>query len=78
MTENTKSGIQIRFVIGIVISLIALAILVALVDGQQVAAAFKQINILVVAPLGLLLVLALLGRAFAWRVILKERISPLL
>jgi len=77
MTENTKSGIQIRFVIGIVISLIALAILVALVDGQQVAAAFKQINILVVAPLGLLLVLALLGRAFAWRVILKEKISLL-
>lgn len=77
MTENKKSGFQLRFIIGIVISLVALAVLIVLVDGQQVAAAFRQINILVAVPLALLLVFALLGRAFAWRVILKEKISLL-
>lgn len=77
MTEENKSGIQLKFIIGIVISLIALAVLIVLVDGKQVAAAFKQINILVVAPLSLLLAFALLSRAYAWRVILKEKITLL-
>jgi len=77
MIENKKTGTQLKFIIGIAVSLGALAVLIVLIDGKQVAAAFKQVNILAVAPLGLLLVLALLGRAFAWRVILKEKVSLL-
>jgi len=77
MTEKNKKGINLRFVIGIVISLVALTMLIILVDEQQVVAALKQINILVVAPLMLLLALALLGRAFAWRIILQEKVSLL-
>lgn len=75
MTEKKKSGIQLRFIIGIAISLISLAVLLVLVDGQQVAAVFKQVDLLVVAPLSLLLVFALLGRAYAWRVILSDKVS---
>jgi len=75
MTEVKKAGLQIRFVVGIVISLVAIAVLIVLIDEKQVAAALSQINILVIFPLALLLVIALLGRAYAWRTILKERIT---
>lgn len=75
MTEDNNSGTRFRFVIGIVLSLISLAALIYFIDGEQVAAAFKQTNILVVAPLMFLLVIALLCRAFAWRVILNEKVS---
>ena len=75
MTEDNKSGTHFRFVIGIVLSLVALAVLIFFIDGKQVAAAFKQINILVVAPLLFILVFGLLCRAYAWRVILNEKVS---
>ncbi len=75
MTEYNKTGNKIRFVIGILISLVALAVLIVFIDEKQVAAALRQINILVVAPLMLLLVIALLCRAYAWRVILNEKVS---
>ena len=75
MTENNKTGKITRFIIGVIISLIALAVLVVLIDEKEVAAALRQINILVVAPLMLLLIIALLCRAYAWWVILNEKVS---
>jgi glycosyltransferase 2 family protein len=75
MTEDKKSGTQFRFIIGIGLSLVALAVLIIFIDGNQVVAAFKQINILLVAPLMFLLVFALLCRAYAWRIILNEKVS---
>ncbi len=75
MTDKNKTRKQLRFVIGIVLSLVALAVMILFIDGKQVAAAFKQVNILVVAPLSLLLVFALLCRAYAWRIILNEKVS---
>jgi len=55
--------------------LVALAILIIFVDEKQVAAALRQVNILAVAPLIFLLVFALLCRAYAWRIILSEKVS---
>jgi len=75
MTKKNRNGKQIRFVIGIGLSLLALVIMILLIDGKQVVAVFKQINILVLAPLALILVFALLCRAYAWRVILNEKVS---
>ena len=57
------------------LSLVALAIMIVFIDEKQVAAAFKEINILVVVPLMFLLVIALLFRAYSWRVILNEKVS---
>ena len=75
MTENNKTGTQLRLIIGIAISLVALAILIIFVDEKHVAAALRQVNILAVAPLIFLLVFALLCRAYAWRIILSEKVS---
>lgn len=75
MTETNKTRTQLRLIIGIVLSLIALAVLIIFIDVKQVVGALKQVNILVVAPLSLLLVIALLCRAFAWRIILREKIT---
>ncbi len=75
MTDNNKTGKQLRFVIGIVLSLVVLVVMILFIDGEEVAAAFKQVNILIVAPLSFLLVFALLCRAYAWRIILNEKVS---
>ena len=75
MTDNNKTGKQLRFVIGIVLSLVVLVVMILFIDGKEVAAAFKQVNILIVAPLSFLLVFALLCRAYAWRIILNEKVS---
>jgi len=75
MTDKIKNGKQLRFVIGIVLSLVAIAVMFLFIDGKEVAAAFKQVNILIVAPLSFLLVFALLCRAYAWRIILNEQVS---
>jgi uncharacterized protein (TIRG00374 family) len=75
MTEDNKAGTKIRFIIGIVISLIALAVLIIIVDEKQVLSALSQINILLVAPLMLLLAVALFSRAYAWWVILKKKVT---
>ncbi len=75
MTEENRTGTKIRFALGIAISLIALAVLIVFVDEKQVLTALSQINILVVAPLMSLLAVALLSRAYAWRVILKEKVT---
>ncbi len=75
MTDKNKNGKQLRFVIGILLSLVVLAIMILFIDGKEVAAAFKQVNILIIAPLSLLLVFALLCRAYAWRIILNEKVS---
>lgn len=75
MTEVKKNRTQSSFFIGIVLSLISLTALIFFVDGEQVAAAFKQTNLLAVAPLMVFLVVALLCRAYAWRAILSEKVS---
>jgi hypothetical protein len=51
MTDKNKTRKQLRFVIGIVLSLVALAVMILFIDGKEVAAAFKKVNILLVAPL---------------------------
>jgi uncharacterized protein (TIRG00374 family) len=75
MTDKNKTRKQLRFVIGIVLSLVALAVMILFIDGKEVAAAFKKVNILLVAPLSFLLVFALLCRAYAWRIILNGKVS---
>jgi len=75
MTDKNNNRKQLRFVIGIVLSLVVLAVMILFIDGKEVAAAFKQVNILIVVPLSFLLVFALLCRAYAWRIILNEKIS---
>ena len=75
MTDKNKTRKQLRFVIGIVLSLVVLAVMILFIDGKEVAAAFKQVNILIVAPLSFVLVFALLCRAYAWRIILNEKVS---
>jgi len=75
MTDKNNKGKQLRFVIGIVLSFVALAVMILFIDGKEVAAAFKKVNILLVAPLSFLLIFALLCRAYAWRIILNEKVS---
>jgi uncharacterized protein (TIRG00374 family) len=75
MTEvKSKKGL-VRVVLGIGISLAALVILIRLVDVRQVLASLQGIKLSIVIPALALLVISLLTRAAAWRVILKEKIS---
>jgi len=66
---------NLRLILGITLSLIALIVLILLVDGQQVLNSLQQINLVIIIPVILLLITSLMTRAGAWRFILKERIS---
>ena len=75
MTEVKSGKGQIHVALGFVISLAALVILIWLVDTRQVLASLQGIEVSIVIPVLALLVISLLTRAAAWRVILKEKIS---
>jgi uncharacterized protein (TIRG00374 family) len=75
MTDLKPDKSNIRLILGILISLVALALLLWLVDGRQVLAALKGINPITVILVLFMLVISLLTRAAAWRIILKERIT---
>ena len=66
---------QLRLAVGLFISLAALAALIWFIDGREVLAAIKQVNLIWIFPVLILLFISLLTRAGAWRVILQERIS---
>ncbi len=75
MTEVKSGKGLVQVVLGFGISLAALGILIWLVDARQVLAALQGIKLSIVIPGLVLLVISLLTRAAAWRVILKEKIS---
>lgn len=62
-------------ILGIMISIAALAVLIWFVDWKQVLSALKQVNLIWIAPVLILLFVSLVTRAAAWRIILKSRIS---
>jgi hypothetical protein len=66
---------QLRLAVGLFISLAVLAALIWFIDGREVLAAIKQVSLIWIFPVLILLLISLLTRAGAWRVILQERIS---
>jgi uncharacterized protein (TIRG00374 family) len=75
MTENNHTRAVLRVASGIILSLAALVVMAFFIDLKEVAVAFKQVNILALVPLLFLLVIALLCRAYAWRVFLNEKVT---
>jgi len=75
MTEVKSRKGLVQVVLGFGISLAALFILIWLVDLRQVLISLQGIKLSIVIPVLALLVISLLTRAAAWRVILKEKIS---
>jgi uncharacterized protein (TIRG00374 family) len=75
MTEVKSGKGLVRVVLGIGISLAALVVLIWLVDARQVLISLQGIELSTVIPVLALLVISLLTRAAAWRVILKEKIT---
>lgn len=75
MTKVRVNKAQLRLVLGIMISIAALSVLLWFVDGEEVGAALKQVNLFWIAPVLVLLFISLITRAAAWRVILQQRIS---
>ena len=65
---------KLRLIPGILLSLIALAVLILMIDGQQVLDSLRQIDPVIVIPVLVLILISLMTRAGAWRLILKERI----
>ena len=75
MNEPGSRRSLLRMAVGVLISMGALAVLIYVTDARQIRAAFRQISPRVLL-LGVgLIVLSLFTRAYAWRVILRERIS---
>jgi uncharacterized protein (TIRG00374 family) len=64
-----------KLILGIIISLIAVALLVFVADVQQVLESIKQIDTIIIVPVILLIGISLLVRAGAWQIILGKRIS---
>ncbi|TFG50195.1 MAG: flippase-like domain-containing protein [Anaerolineales bacterium] len=75
MTERKLSRVQANLVLGILISLVAIALLISFIDGEQVLVAIKQIRLIFLLPGFVLLIISHFTRAAAARVILKERVS---
>jgi uncharacterized protein (TIRG00374 family) len=75
MTElKYKKGLW-RVFIGIVMSVAAMAYLLRYIDGKQVMESLKELEFTKVIPVLIMLIIALLTRATAWRVILMEKVS---
>jgi uncharacterized protein (TIRG00374 family) len=75
MTEVKSTKGQRQVIMGIVISLAALGFLIRLIDGSQVLESLQGLKLTTIIPVLVLLVISLLTRAAAWRVILREKIS---
>ncbi len=75
MIDKKPARSQIRMGLGFLISLVALVVLIPSIDGEQVLAAMKQVRLIIVLPGLALLLISLLTRAAAWRVLLQEKIS---
>ncbi|NQS90896.1 MAG: flippase-like domain-containing protein [Chloroflexi bacterium] len=75
MTERKFSLVQANLVLGVLISLGAIALLISFIDGEQVLAAIKQVKLIFILPGFVLLIISHFTRAAAARVILKERVS---
>ena len=71
----TQRRTRLKLVIGLLVSVAAFATLIWIVDGRQVIAAIKEINLIWILAVIVLLLISLITRAAAWRVILQERIS---
>ena len=75
MINLTKKKNQLRLAVGFLISFAAFAALIWFIDVREVLAAIKQVRLVWILPVLLLLLISLVTRAGAWRVILQERIS---
>jgi uncharacterized protein (TIRG00374 family) len=75
MSEIKQGRIPLRIILGIVISLVALAVLIWISDVNQVLTYLRSIRLTTILPVMLLLVISLLTRSAAWRIILKRRVS---
>jgi len=75
MTGLTSVKHKTRIITGILISIIALAVLVWYVDAEEVLSALRQVNPIRLIPVFGLLFVSLVSRALSWRVILQKRIA---
>lgn len=76
MTINVKVGKnQVRLIVGIFISIAAFAALLWFVDEGEILSVLKQMNLIWIVPVLGLLLISLITRAAAWRIILQKRIS---
>ena len=75
MSENKQERIPLRIVIGIIISLIALAVLIWLSDVNQVLTYLRSVKVSIILPVMILLVISLVTRSVAWRIMLQKRVS---
>ena len=72
--EKSRKGLW-RVFYGFVISVAAVAILIRYIDINQVLESLKELELKVMIPVLIMLVISLLTRAAAWRVILMEKVS---
>lgn len=75
MTEKRTKQPTIRLIVGILITAGSLTALVLLIDGQQVLDALREVRLEILFLGGALVIASLITRAYAWRVILQERIT---
>ncbi|HDD56122.1 MAG TPA: flippase-like domain-containing protein [Chloroflexi bacterium] len=75
MTEKQDTRFPYRVIPGILISLGALILLISLSDSAIVLEALNNVRLQVLVPAGVLVIVSLFTRAFAWRGILQERIT---
>lgn len=75
MTESQNKRSTIRLILGIMVSIASISALIVLTDGQRALAAFQSIRVETLLLGGCLVIASLITRAYAWRVILQERIS---
>ena len=75
MTEKQGLKIASRIIPGLVISLIAVVVLFIFSDTEVVLETIQGLNWKILLPAVFLVVISLFTRAFAWRGILRERIT---
>jgi uncharacterized protein (TIRG00374 family) len=75
MTQNPDKKFPYRAIPGILISILALAVLIGLSDLTTMRAALSEISLVTLAIAGGLVIISLFTRAYAWRGILQERIN---
>ncbi len=75
MTDRKIRKVEFRVVLGILLSLAAMAVLFLIIDEKQVLIELKQVRLVVIIIVLALVTVSLLTRAAAWRIILHKRIS---
>lgn len=75
MTEMVERRFPYRIIPGVLISLLALAVLFWISDAEKLLAGLKGVDIKVLIVSVMMVILSLFARAYSWREILAERVS---